>query len=625
MTDWRDDAGLRRIAPTPHNSTDPASTAGQERILLLECRLEQLRSQLESARAEADLARTRLADAAAREADHARRYTAALQQLAEARAEIASLHRQLEHSEALRAELEGRLFEPGTREDAEELVRLRRELLVERHRANANERTAARLRERVEELQTSRETILSHLAEWQELVRRDGPEAVDLARYMSDLRREILELESRNTLAERREAVFRKRLAMAGIDPDEAAAELLDGAQDPAPPPNADHDGLAAPAQEPVLRLDESWLDALPQYELPVHELPAHELPLESSTAGARDDGEFGDDVEAADSAGEWRGDVDAAADDAEADVDAAADHEEAASDIAADHEEAGIGVVANHEEPGIDAVMDQEAIDAAADQEAGIDAVLDHEEAGVDVVADHEDAEIDAVTDHEEAGAAADILHLPAPLVQRDALAAEPAADQSWADVAPDPAADQPRAELEPDPMADQPRADADLEPAAAPEPGAAPGATHALVAALESADLDTLRLELRRCIRVCGEDAVLDAIRPWTGSPDAAVRAAAYEALGLLLARNAAALEPFMRAGLHDPDGRVRRRVVLAAAAAHGLPLRSLLEPVRVDRDPRVRRVVLEVLRHVPPAAGGERRRADGPGVLSAAGPAA
>src|SRR5690606_4392086 len=180
-------------------------------------------------------------------------------------------------SEALGAQLEGQLFEPDAREDAEELVRLRRDILVERHRAEVHERTAARLRERVEELQTSRETILSHLAEWQELVRRDGPEAVDLARYMSDLRREILELESRNTMAERREAVFRKRLAMAGIDPDEATAELLDGAEEPAPPPDSEHDILAAPAQEPVSRLDEPWLDALLPYELPVHEPPVHE------------------------------------------------------------------------------------------------------------------------------------------------------------------------------------------------------------------------------------------------------------------------------------------------------------------------------------------------------------
>src|SRR5690606_24521167 len=125
MTDGRDDAGLRRIAPTPDRSADPASNAGQERILLLECRLEQRQSQLESARAEADLARTRLADAAAREAEHARRYSAAVQELAEARAEIASLHRRLEHSEALRAELEGQLFEQGAQDDAQELVRLR--------------------------------------------------------------------------------------------------------------------------------------------------------------------------------------------------------------------------------------------------------------------------------------------------------------------------------------------------------------------------------------------------------------------------------------------------------------------------------------------------------------------
>jgi hypothetical protein len=47
------------------------------------------------------------------------------------------------------------------------------------------------------------------------------------------------------------------------------------------------------------------------------------------------------------------------------------------------------------------------------------------------------------------------------------------------------------------------------------------------------------------------------------------------------------------------------VRRRVVLTAASARGLDLRLLLEHLRLDPDPQVRRVVKEVLRHAAPDA--------------------
>ena len=116
----------------------------------------------------------KLAEIAAREAAHARRFNLVHEELAEARAEIAALHRHLERSESLREEMAGHLFEAGPRADAEELVRLRQKVLAEDQRALLSDRTVARLRERVEELVASRETLLTRIAEWQQLVRRGG-------------------------------------------------------------------------------------------------------------------------------------------------------------------------------------------------------------------------------------------------------------------------------------------------------------------------------------------------------------------------------------------------------------------------------------------------------------------
>ncbi|MFO7262153.1 MAG: HEAT repeat domain-containing protein [bacterium] len=646
MTDGRDDAGPRPTAGTPRDPTGPASTASDERILLLECRLAQLRSQLESARVEADLARTRLAEAAAREADHARRYSAAMQELAEARAEIASLHRRLEHSEALRAQLEGQLFEPDTRGDAEELVRLRREVLVERHRADVNERIAARLRQRVEELEASRETILSHLAEWQQLVRREGPDAVDLARYLSDLRREILDLEARCALAERREAAYRRRLAMAGIDPDEVLAELQD----------------SQAHREPWA--DAGAVDPLRQWEQRIDDLPLFEFPLRPITAVVSENGEpargvvtdveprtlvepvadgaaagpvAAADTEAGPAVDRDGGDVEPAAENEEAasdpaevgSVDAAATPEPAevvplVSGAAPEAAEATVGgvesaaAVADVALEAADTVAGEvqfaEAADSAAEQGGGdVGAAPEREDGAVVLVAGRDGAAVGGETDRGgvDADAAAEDREATAVVlgVGHDGTAdgVVAATDGSADDGQPEPA-----------PPA-QPLEERAAEPEVVPEP------LNVLVAALENADILTLRIELRRCVRACGEDAVLDVIRPRTGSSRPAVRAAAYEALGLLLGRDPAALEPFVRAGLDDPDGRVRRRVVLAAAAAQGLPLRSLLEPIRTDPDPQVRRVVLEVLRHLPPSTGEERRRSDESGVLSAVRPVA
>jgi HEAT repeat protein len=92
-------------------------------------------------------------------------------------------------------------------------------------------------------------------------------------------------------------------------------------------------------------------------------------------------------------------------------------------------------------------------------------------------------------------------------------------------------------------------------------------------------------------------------------TESPDPSVRAAAYQSLGMLLGRDPARFEPHVRRGIADANPHVRRRVVLAAAAARGLTLRPLLEPLSGDPDPQVRRIVHRILRTQDP----ERTEAD------------
>src|SRR5687768_8492970 len=208
----------RREGPGRPPGSPPA--AERERVILLECRLDQLRSQLEAARSEADHARAKLAESAAREADHARRYSQVHAEIADARAELGAVHERLARAEGLRAELEGHLLDAGPRADARELLQLRRDLLSERERALAAESSLGHLRQRVEELLASRETLFARLAEWQELVREDGLEAADLSEYLSELRREVMGLEHRNAEGERREAALRERFAHAGIAPD---------------------------------------------------------------------------------------------------------------------------------------------------------------------------------------------------------------------------------------------------------------------------------------------------------------------------------------------------------------------------------------------------------------------
>jgi predicted nucleic acid-binding Zn-ribbon protein len=208
---------LREGVTAPRRSgVSPGSPpAGSDRTLLLECRLEQLRGALDEARAEADQARIRLAEAAAREAGETQRLSVLQDEVARARAEVVALHRRLEHSEALRAKLQGHLFESEGKGDAHELVRLRREVAAAQERIAASEQTASQLRARVDELVASRETLLTRVVEWQRAVRDGDTEAVDLAEFIASLRRAVLDLERDNALGERREAALRDQLEQA--------------------------------------------------------------------------------------------------------------------------------------------------------------------------------------------------------------------------------------------------------------------------------------------------------------------------------------------------------------------------------------------------------------------------
>lgn len=334
-----------------------------------------MRARVDEARAEAHRARALVAEATAREADHARRQRLLHEELAAAREEVASLHHRLEHSESLRAGLEGRLFESTRPEDGRELVRLRGEVAAHRDLTVAAQRNVAELRERVAELTASREALLSRVAEWQYAVRNGNGDAVDLAEFIAVLSRDILALEHRSVVAERGEAELREELLRAS-----AQGYVSSIAADEAP---------SQPVDSPRAATEE---------------------PIEKQTS-------------------------------------------------------------------------DEPAAPTAADEAV--------------------------------------------------------------------------------------PRTDA--------------------------------LLRLGRS----GEAEAFDAIQPSLADPDPGVRAAAYQALGSVLEHEPSRLEAHLREGIADPDPRVRRRVVLVAAAARGLKLARLLEPLKRDPNPQVRRVLQEVLRRTPSAA--------------------
>ena len=442
------------------------SAADRERVLLLECRLEALRSALDEARDQADRARNLVAESSAREADHARRFAHLHEQLANARSDVAELHRRIERSEAIRTEMEGHLFEGGAHTDIEELVRLRRDVLSERERANVSEESLGRLRMRVEELRTSREMVLARVSEWTRLVRDDDPEAADLAEFIAELRGEILELDRRGTTAESREALLRERLARLGVDPDGDPAE------------------------------------------------DAHSVAR--ALSGSPEADEYA-----------------------------------------------------------------EEAPEEAAEAEVT-------ELAAAQVVATEAEA--------------AETL---APAAPEEAIASEAPADPTRYAPATRPAvaaaASPPRSGT-PEPQTNLLQG---LEQASAhPEPRAATASNAPLAAELAAANAPGLRAELLLRLGRSGDLSVVEAILPWTGWTEPTVRAAAYEALGRLLEKDPEALEPHLRAGLADPDARVRRRVVLTAATARKLALRPLLATLLEDPDAQVRRVVREVMRQAPPA---------------------
>jgi hypothetical protein len=171
--------------------------------------------------------------------------------LAAARSEVVGLHRRLEHSEALRAELEGHLFESGARDEAAELVRLRREVVAARERGVALESALTHLRTRAEELVASRDTLLARFAEWRHSLAKGDTDAVDLAEFIAGLRSEILELEQHNMVVERREADLRDQLERAEGSPSASVPPRL-RASPPAPAgvPHADPGETAAPATD---------------------------------------------------------------------------------------------------------------------------------------------------------------------------------------------------------------------------------------------------------------------------------------------------------------------------------------------------------------------------------------
>ena len=462
MSDRREASA--RSPGAANGRTPPGPGSDRERVLLLECRLEEMQAALNAARDEADHVRTRLAEAAAKETHHARRFCLIHEELAEARAEIAILHRHLDRSEALRAELAGHLFEAGPTADAEELVRLRRRALAEDQRASMSDRTIARLRERIDELLSSREILLTRIAEWQQLIREDGSEAADLSEFLAELRREILDLEHRSATSEVRESRLRERLALAGVDPDR-------------------------------------------------------------------------DEDETAEASGA--------------------------------------------EEPGrVPAVFDPGALPGAA-VEADPPALTEPEPPSVeDEPEEVQVAELD-----------------PPP-------AAEAAEDESVADDQEAAVAEVPSSEAETEAAAPAPENGAELVEAGKDPAPVSVNPTDALVSELLDAQLPELRAELLLRLGRTGDPDAVGTIGPWTKSSEPSVRAAAYEALGRLLERRPDELEPHMKSGLGDEDARVRRRVVLAAATARGLEPHALLDPLREDPDPQVRRLIRQVLRQAPAA---------------------
>jgi hypothetical protein len=382
-------------------------SSDSHRVFALECRLEQMRASVDEARAEAHRARVQLAETTARQADRSRQHQLLHEELAAAREEIALLHRRIEHSEALRARLEGRLFEGNTPEDAAELVRLRGEVAAYRDLTAARQKIVADLRSRVGELVAGRETLLSRVTEWQYATRGGDADAVNLAEFISVLTGDILALEHRSHTADQR----------------------------------------AAGLEEQLLRArEQGYVEATPAVEG-----DARPEPAESA----------------------------------------------------------------------------QSALSAQSAQPAEV----------------AETAATAATAARTRSAAIADAIARPDVLTVRATAATAPIADT-----------------------------------------------------------VDSQIDALSRLGR-SGEPRAFDTISSLLFATEPRVRAAAYQALGQFLEHDPARLEPHIRRGVTDSDSRVRRRVVLAAAAARGLDCEALLDPLQKDADPQVRRLVKEVLRRMSP----------------------
>jgi len=239
-------------------------SADSHRVFALECRLEQMRASVDEARAEAHRARERLAETTARQADRGRQHQLLHEELAAAREELALLHRRLEHSEALRAKLEGRLFEGSTPEDAEELVRLRGEVATYRDLTASREKIVTDLRARVGDLVAGRETLLSRVTEWQHAVQEGNADAVDLAEFIAMLTGDILALEHRRVAAEQRGASLEEQLlrareqgfvesAAAGEPKAATAPEAVGEGETASEPPSGESESRAVATAAPPL------------------------------------------------------------------------------------------------------------------------------------------------------------------------------------------------------------------------------------------------------------------------------------------------------------------------------------------------------------------------------------
>jgi hypothetical protein len=434
----REPAGQSPIKSESASALARGSAAESERVLLLEIRMDKLSSALTEARGDADRLLGRLAAAAAREADQARRFSFVQQELADARAEIASLREQLTRSEALRSRLEGHLFEGGAGSDVAELLQLRQEVAVERERAQVNEQTAARLRARADELLMSRDTLFSRMAEWHSLVQTGNSDAVDLGEFIASLRQDIMTLEDRTAEGDKKEKALRELLARAGVEPAKAAArEAAKEAAVPAP--------------------------TLPS--------PVPEEPSEPELADVQGALTF----------------------------------------------EGFLGT--NHH-------SDHELSDSWD--------------------ADEAPAEENATTGQE-----------PEPEPVESTVVAWSEPEETFAAV------------VDPEP-------EEELVPAAV----AASAPTESTFELVAQPHADGL------------------------SAADPVVRAASFGRLNRDLEDRPSQLTDHLRSGLADVDPRVRRRAVLAAATARNVELRPLLEPLRNDPDPQVRRVVREVLRYAPAA---------------------